>query len=72
MELVGRGDSDWASESGIRQSVSLRCTERDTFQLESETDRDQSKFMRSRVPRSQCLRRRIVEGSQAELGEMTT
>ena len=30
------------------------------MQSESETDSDQSQFMRSRVLRSQCLRRRIV------------
>ena len=40
--------------------ISLRCTERDTVQLESATDSNQSQFMRSRVLRSQCLSRRTV------------
>ena len=39
---------------------SLRCTERDNVQPKSETDSDQSQFLRSRVLRSQSLRRRTV------------
>ena len=40
--------------------ISLRCTERDKVQPKSVTDSDQSQFLRSRVLRSQCLRRRTV------------
>ena len=54
LELGGRSDSDWAGDSATRQTV------RDNVQPESETDSDQSKFSRSRVLRSQCLRRRTV------------
>ena len=54
LELDGRSDSDVAG------GISLRYTERDSVQPKSETDSDQSQFMRSRVLRSQCLRRRIV------------
>ena len=46
----------------------MRCSERDTVQPESETDSDQSQFMRSRFPRSQCLRRRTV-GTRRTLQE---
>ena len=38
----------------------MRCTERDSAPPKSETDSDQSQFIRSRVLRSQCLRRRTV------------
>ena len=38
----------------------MQCAERDDVQSESETDSDQSQFMRSRVPRSQRLRGRTV------------
>ena len=51
-ELVGRSDSDWAGDPATRQSV--------TGHHMSEADSNQSQFMRSRVLRSQCLRRRIV------------
>ena len=37
--------------------ISLRCTERDNAQPKSEKDSNQSQFVRSRVLRSQCLRR---------------
>ena len=40
--------------------ISLRCTERDNVQPKCETYIPQSQFVRSRVPRSQCLRRRTV------------
>ena len=40
--------------------ISLQCAERDTVQPKSETDSDQSQFVRSSVLRSQCLRRRTV------------
>ena len=39
---------------------SLQCAERDDVQLKSETDSDQSQFIRSRVLHSQPLRRRTV------------
>ena len=70
LELVGRGDSDSAGDSATRQcyGISLRCSERDTLQPESETDSDQSQFMRSSFPRSQCLRRRTV-GTRRTLQE---
>ena len=63
LELVGRSDSDWAWRFGNAPKcygISLRCTEPDDVQRKSEADNDQSQFMRSRVPRSQCLRRRTV------------
>ena len=37
----------------------MRCTERDKVQPKSVTDSDQSQFLRSRVLRSQCLRRTV-------------
>ena len=40
--------------------ISLRCTERDSVQPMSETDSDQSQFMRSRVLRSKCSCKRTV------------
>ena len=57
LELVGRSDSDWAGDSATRQSV---AGYRDDVQPKSETVCNQTQFMRSRVLRSQCLRRRIV------------
>ena len=61
LELVGRIDSDWAGDSATRQSVteiSLQCAGRDDVQQKSEADSNQSQFMRGRVLRFQCLRRR--------------
>ena len=62
LELVGRGDSvGWRFGNAPKcYGTSLQCTERDNVQAESETDSDQSQFMRSRVLRSQCLCRRTV------------
>ena len=40
--------------------MSLRCTERENVKPKSETDSNQSQFSRSRVLRSQCLRRKTV------------
>ena len=57
LEIVGRSNSDWAGDSATRQNVTgYHCN----VQPESETDSDQSQFMRSRVLRSQHLRRRTV------------
>ena len=63
LEIVGRSDSDWAGDFGNTpkcHGISLWCTKRNDVQLEFETDSDQSQFMRSKVLRSQRLRRRIV------------
>ena len=49
--------------------ISLRCTERDKVKPKSETGSDQSQFMRSGLPRSQCLHQRIV-GTRRTLQEL--
>ena len=68
VELVGRSDSDWARDSATRQSVtgSLQCTRSNDGQQEPETDSNQSPFLRSRVLRSQHLRRK-TSGSRKTL-----
>ena len=63
LELVGRSDSDWVGDSATRQSVAgYHCDIQNVTMCNRslETDSDQSQLMRRRVPRSQCLRRRIV------------
>ena len=51
LEIVGSNDSDWAAICQ-RHGIPLRSAERDQVQPKSETDSDQSLFMRSRVLRS--------------------
>ena len=57
LELLGRSDSDCADDSATGQSVTgyHYDVQNDKVQPESETDSDQSQFMRNRVLRSQCL-----------------
>ena len=47
LELVGRGESDWAGDSATREchGISLRCTERHNVQPKSEADCNQSQFL---------------------------
>ena len=62
VELVHRGDSDRAGDPAMRQSVKgdplHAMYKSDDVKQEPERDRNQSQFLRSRVLRSQCLRRR--------------
>ena len=52
IELVGRGDTDWAGDSATRQSVTgyhVQCTRSDDVPPKPETDSNLSQFSRSRV-----------------------
>ena len=71
LEIVGRSNSDWAGDSATRQSVTgYHCDVQNVTMCNRslKQNSDQSQFMRSRVLRSQCLRRRTVGTRRTQQG----